>query len=356
MAHLRLALVATLLSAGLAAQDVKGLETLIRESYDTGGFPSLAVAIVQGDRVVATSVHGFADRESKRRATRATLYRVGSISKVFTTTLLVQLRDKGLVRLDDPVATYLPKGIQLPTDPRGARQITLRHLATHSSGLPRNPVNLKSKPGDPWNGYSVTQMFEGLATTKLAYPTGSSGLYSNLGAGLLGHALGSAAGSSYEEALRRHALQPMGMSSTRVTLTPQRRAGLATPYSASDTTERVLDWDMGCLAGAGGVASTIGDMARFLSVNLQAGRTGAAPISAGSLTELHTPQRIWDDWKKATALAWIVDHTIDMGDIVWHNGGMAGFRSWIGFSPRWQVGVAVPEATTVGHCALWADE
>lgn len=337
MRHLLLlALVST-----VCAQEKDPLADLVRERFDIGGYPSLAAAVVQGNRTAFVAVHGFSDRASNRRATRATLYRIGSVSKVFTTSLLVQLRDKGLVRLDDPVSKYLPPEVRLPSDPRGARHITLRHLATHSSGLPRNPVNMTGDAADPWNGYSVTQLYEGLAKTKLDYPTGASGVYSNLGMGLLGHALGRAAGTSYEEALTRYVLQPAGMSSTRVTLSADQRRGLAAPYAARNTTIPAKDWDLGCLAGAGAIASNVTDLAEFLSMNLRAGQASARPISGGSLTELHTPQRIWDGWTKATALAWIVDHTRDSGDIVWHNGGMAGFHSWVGFSARWDIGVVV---------------
>ena len=317
------------------------LGDLIRERFDVGGYPSLAAAVVQGDRIAFAVVHGFADRASSRRATRATLYQIGSVSKVFTATLLVQLRDKGLVRLDDPVSKYLPPKVKMPQDPRGARHITLRHLATHSSGLPRNPVNMTGTEADPWNGYATTQLYDGLAETKLDYPTGASATYSNLGVGLLGHALGRAAGMTYGQALTKYVLQPAGMSSTRIGLDNTRGRGLAAPYAADDTTARSAYWDLGCLEGAGAVVSTVTDLARFLSLNLHAGEADAAPISGGSLTELHTPQRIWDGWTKATGLGWIVDHARESGDIIWHNGGMAGFRSWVGFSSRWKIGAVV---------------
>jgi CubicO group peptidase (beta-lactamase class C family) len=332
-------------------QTADPLADLIRERFDIGGYPSIAAAVVQGDRIAFAAVHGFADRTSSRRATRATLYRIGSVSKVFTTSLLVQLRDKGLVRMDDPVSKYLPPEVKLPHDPRGAKHITLRHLATHSSGLPRNPVNMTGTAADPWNGYSVAQLYEGLAKTKLAYPTGGSAMYSNLGVGLLGYALGQAAGSTYEEALTKYVLQPAAMSSTRITLDDVRRRGLAAPYTAENTTIPAKDWDLGCLEGAGAIASTVTDLARFISMNLHAGDAAAAPISGGSLTELHTPQRIWDGWTKATALAWIVDHTRESGNVVWHNGGMAGFRSWVGFSPRWKIGAVV-----LTNCGRSVDE
>jgi CubicO group peptidase (beta-lactamase class C family) len=243
--------------------------------------------------------------------------------------------------LDDPVSKFLPEGVKLPADPRGARYITLRHLATHSSGLPRNPVSRTERESDPWNGYSVQRLYEGLARTKLAFPTGASGRYSNLGVGLLGHALGRSLDMPFEDALRRKLLAPLGMSSTRIAMSPAQLKSVATPYARQDPSKIVRAWDYGCLAGCGGITSNLPDLRRFVSLNLRAGLSGVEPVRGASLTELHTPQRIWDGWSKATGLVWIVDHTRDAGDIVWHSGGSQGFASWLGFSPRWKIGVIV---------------
>ncbi len=340
-----------LLTTSWAQSSTQPLQDLVRERFDTGGFPSLVAAVVHGDDVPFSVAHGFADRETRRRATTHTLYRIGSVTKVFTSTLLVTLRDKGVVRLDDPVAGLLPDRVRWPRDPRGAAHITLRHLATHSSGLPRNPVNMAGVPGDPWNGYSEDRLYAGLADTRLTFPTGASSTYSNLGIGLLGHALGQAAGSGYEAALMSHVIRPMGLTATHLTLNDTERALLATPYAAQDTTKRAKDWDLGCLAPAGGLSSSVTDLARFLAINLQAGRADSKPIPGGSLTELHTPQRIASDWSRGTGLAWLIGHDKDLGEVVWHNGGLAGFRSWVGFSPEWKLGAIV-----LTNCGRSVDE
>src|SRR5262249_5694080 len=155
--------------------------------------------IVRQQDLVYAKSFGLADRRNFQAATVHTLYRIGSITKVFTTTLLAMLRDRGAVRLDDPVANYLPSEVKLPTDPRGAPAITLRHLATHSSGLPSLPPNLVPKGEDPYGGYSVDALYAGLAQIRLVVPIGAGENYSNLGMGLLGHALERAAGMPYEE-------------------------------------------------------------------------------------------------------------------------------------------------------------
>jgi CubicO group peptidase (beta-lactamase class C family) len=129
--------------------------------------PGAALAVGQfaqpqrGHRPAAGLIHaksfGVADRKDGRAATPETLSRIGPITKVFTTTLLALLRDWGSVRLDDPVADYLPPEVKLPGDPRGSPAITLRHLAAHSLGLPSLPPNLVAKGEDPYAGNSATK-------------------------------------------------------------------------------------------------------------------------------------------------------------------------------------------------------
>jgi CubicO group peptidase (beta-lactamase class C family) len=126
--------------------------------------PSLSVGIVRRHELIYAKSVGLAERSHSRPATPDTLYRIGSATKVFTATLLALLRDRGIVRLDDAVAQHLPPEVKLPTDPRGAPAITLRHLATHSSGLPRLPVNLQNKGDDPYGGYTVEDLYAGLAS------------------------------------------------------------------------------------------------------------------------------------------------------------------------------------------------
>jgi CubicO group peptidase (beta-lactamase class C family) len=303
--------------------------------------PSLSIGIVRGQELVYARAFGVADRETSRPATLQMIYRIGSVTKVFTTTLLAILRDQGTVRLDDAVEQHLPEGVCLPSDPRGARPMTLRHLATHSSGLPRLPVNLTPRGDDPYGGYTVEALYSGLAQTRLDFPTGADYSYSNLGVGLLGHVLERAAGKSYEELLQQYLLEPLGMNDTSITLGPDQQARLAIGYKEEDPTRRAADWDTGCLAAAGALVSTIPDLAQFLALQLLAGHADVVPVAGGTLTELHTAQQLAKDWNSARGLGWHLQHNEGQGDLVWHNGGLDGFASWVSFLPKFQVGVIV---------------
>src|SRR6476469_3328162 len=113
-----------------------------------------------------------------------TVFEIGSITKVFTNTILADMVSKGEVRLDDPVSKFLPTRVHVPE--RNGKKITLLDLATQSSGLPRLPSNLN--PADatnPYADYSVTQLYEFLSSYVLTRDIGSQYEYSNLGMGLL---------------------------------------------------------------------------------------------------------------------------------------------------------------------------
>lgn len=314
------------------------LDQRLAREVKANGFPSLSVGIVQGERVVYAKSFGWADLEEKREATPATIYRIGSITKVFTTTLLAILRDEGVLGLDDPIAKYLPREVVLPSDPAGAPAITLRHLATHTSGLPRLPVNLQPKEGDPFGDYSVALLYQGLPKTKLVHPIEHQMLYSNLGMGLLGHVLELATGEDYASLLRSRILHPLGMSAT--TTHPEGPA-FAKGYLGGSPPRVAKVWHLGVIAPAGVLGSNVRDMLRFLSLHLRAGEAGVTPIRASTLAELHRPQRVLDRWKSAVGLGWIIEHGEDYGDIVWHNGGLDGFHSHSAFSAAQGVGIVV---------------
>jgi serine-type D-Ala-D-Ala carboxypeptidase/endopeptidase len=313
--------------------------------------PSLSVGIVRRHELVFAKSVGLTERTHSRAATPDTLYHIGSATKVFTTTLLAVLRDQGVVHLDDAVAQYLPSEVKLPTDPRGAPAITLRHLATHSSGLPRLPVNLHSKGDDPYAGYSLDDLYAGLAQTRLDFPTGARESYSNLGMGLLGHALERAAGVAYEELLQEHLFEPLGMAHTAITLGSEHRELLAQGYREDDPQREAADWDLGCLAPAGAIVSSVADLAMFLALQLRAGQADVTPVAGATLKELHTPQRLGEDWELAVGLGWYIARHGSVGNVVWHNGATAGHASFVAFVPRFQVGVVV-----LTNCGTSVDE
>jgi CubicO group peptidase (beta-lactamase class C family) len=322
-----------------ASLDAKSLGRHLERRRRSAGLPSLRVGIVKRQALVYAKSFGLAARKQGRAATPDTLYRIGSVTKVFTATLLAMLRDRGRVRLDDPVADYLPPGVVLPSDSRGAPAITLRHLATHSSGLPRLPVNLKPKGDDPYGGYPAEELFAGLGQTGLDFPTGARESYSNLGVGLLGNALEAAAGMPYEALLKEWLFQPLGMTQSTVTLADEHKPQLAQGYREDNPQAEAADWDLGCLAPAGGIISSVNDLAKFLALQLRAGQADVTPVSGGTLQELHAPQRLGEDWELAVGLGWYVARHGGLGNVVWHNGATAGFASFVAFVPRFQVSV-----------------
>ncbi|MEO8909634.1 MAG: serine hydrolase [Gemmatimonadaceae bacterium] len=262
-----------------------------------------------------------------------TVFEIGSITKVFTASLLADMVSRGEVRLDDPVAKYLPKSVRVPT--RNGKQITLLDLATQSSGLPRMPDNFRPKDeNNPYADYSVDQMYAFLSGYQLPRDIGSQYEYSNLGVGLLGHALSLRAGKSYEDLLTERILRPLGLNDTRIVLNPSMKARLAPGHSPSGAI--VENWDLPTLAGAGALRSTANDLLKFLAANLDSTSSPLGRI----LATTHVARRDVDAVRMRIGLNWHVLNTSERL-IVWHNGGTGGYRSYIGFDTTGKRAVVV---------------
>ena len=172
-----------------------------------------------------------------------TMFEIGSITKVFTSLLLADMVERGDVKLEDPVAMYLPKGVVVPS--RNDKPITLADLATHTSGLPRDADNLDLMQVNPFATYGPAMLYEFLARYKLSSDPGEKFGYSNVGASLLGHALTLRAGKSYEELLRTRILKPLGMKDTTITLSDVHLQRMADGHDGA--LDRLPLWDVDAL-------------------------------------------------------------------------------------------------------------
>jgi D-alanyl-D-alanine-carboxypeptidase/D-alanyl-D-alanine-endopeptidase len=285
----------------------------------------------EGQRVVA---YGNLSTKASQPVDRDTIFEIGSATKVFTALLLADAVRRGEVALNDPVAKYLPAGVKVPR--RGDRQITLEDLATHTSGLPRLPTNLAPKdPANPYADYTVAQLYGFLSSYELTRDIGSRYEYSNLGAGLLGHALALRAGSDYETLIRSRVTAPLGMSSTVISLPGSMNDRLARGHNAQ--LEPVPGWDIPTLAGAGALRSTAGDLLRLLAAELGYVESPLAPAMASMLAA----RRPTGAPRLTIGLGWHVLSTQDGREIVWHNGGTGGFRSFAAFDRKARTGVVV---------------
>jgi D-alanyl-D-alanine-carboxypeptidase/D-alanyl-D-alanine-endopeptidase len=268
------------------------------------------------------------------------VFEIGSVTKVFTATLLAEMAGRGEVRLDEPVAELLPASVRVPS--RGGRAITLVDLATQSSGLPRLPGNLAPRDdANPYADYTEAQLFAFLASYQLPRAPGAEYEYSNLGVGLLGLALARRAGTSYERLVAERILAPLGLRDTRIALSPDQRARLVPGHD--ETGAAVSNWDVPTLAGAGALRSTAEDLIAFLAANLAAARGKGGPL-ARAMRQAHAPRRPTASPGMSIGLGW---HVVDASRVVWHNGGTGGYHSFVGFAPDRGVGVVLLTNSTL---------
>ena len=253
---------------------------------------------------------------------RSTLFEIGSISKVFTSLILADMVNKGAVSLDDPAAKYLPAGHKVTE--RNGRQITLRDLSTHRSGLPRMADDMRpiSDPDGPFADYDEKRLLAFLDRYQLTRAPGSEWEYSNLGVGLLGYLLTRAAHTDYETLLRDRITRPLHMNDTMITLPPTDAARLAPAFDAF--MRPVKPWDGGILVGCVGIRSSAADLLTFAVAAMDP----HSPIAPAVKTMLsvrvpgNSPQ--FDQ-----ALGWVVLHSAPGRELWTHSGRPADtVRRW----------------------------
>jgi CubicO group peptidase (beta-lactamase class C family) len=285
--------------------------------------------------------YGSLNQGDPRPLNGDTIFEIGSATKVFTSLLLADMVQRGEVALTDAVAKYLPAEVKVPE--RGGRAITLVDLSTHTSGLPRMPSNFSPKdPANPYADYSVEQLYQFLSSYQLTRDIGSQFEYSNLGGGLLGQALAHRAGVDYEALVRSRITGPLGMNSTGITLSPEMKARLALGHN--DKLVTVPNWDLPALAGAGALRSSVNDMLTFLAANLGYVKSPLAPAMAAMLSVRRSTGAPGGG---EIGLGWLITKPSE-DEIVWHNGGTGGYRSFIGYDAKTRVGVVVLSNTFTG--------
>ncbi len=268
------------------------------------------------------------------------VFEIGSITKTFTASLLADMVARGEVKLSDRVQQYLPASVKMPS--RNGREITLFDLVTVSSGLPGMPNNFKpANPTNPYADYSVQQMYDFLSGYTLTRDIGSQYEYSNLGMGLLGHALALKASKSYFDLMAERILRPLGMGDTEVTLSPRLQQRLALGHNRAGAI--VSNWDIPTLAGAGALRSTVNDMLKYLAAHLD---STSKPL--GSVLATTHPTRTQTGNPDVTVgMAWHILKTPG-GSVVWHNGGTGGYRTFMGFDQAKRIGVVVLTNSEIG--------
>lgn len=308
----------------------------IQKRVDYGDNTGIVVGLIDGDDVDYFS-YGKTDLKNNINVDENSVFEIGSISKVFTTILLADEVNKGNMRLSDPISKYLPKDVKVPN--RNGKVITLKDLATHSSGLPRMPDNFKpDNPGNPFADYTVNQMYEFISNYELTKNIGERYEYSNYAMGLLGHILELKTEKSYEQLIVDNIANKYGMKHTGMVITDEMKKNLAKGHSGNQEME---NWDFLTLGGAGGIKSTATDMVKFIQANMS---NDNFPINkAMQLSHKEAFKNVEGNFK--IGLGW---HYAPIGDkkIIWHNGQTAGYHSFAGFIEGTTKGVVVLSNST----------
>ncbi|WP_448202637.1 serine hydrolase [Azospirillum sp. sgz302134] len=306
----------------------------------------LVVGVIRDNRTLVVG-RGDSGRPDGGPPDGRTLFQIASLTKPFTGTILAELIRAGRVAPTDPLARHLPKPVHAPD--YDGQPIRLLDLATHTAGLPNVPEtprfswNRLEDPRNPYKPLTREEVASWLSGFNLPVPPGTRFRYSNVGMAVLGEALSTAAGSSYEALLKRVVTERFGLKDTTLRLSAEQRARKAVGHARGQV---VPDWEAPAMQPSFGLYSTANDLLRWLSANL-GDCTGNGGCDADTAATLALAQSVQVDGRElrdpgslgqgAMALGWFVAWAGDGTPILWHSGSTGGFNAYIAFSRahRW---------------------
>ncbi|MBK5276501.1 MAG: beta-lactamase family protein [Desulfuromonadales bacterium] len=324
---------------------------LARSEMNKHGITGLSIALVDDRQVVWAAGFGFADKAGNVPATAETVYRAGSISKLFTATAIMQLAEQGLLDIDKPLQNYLPE-FSIKSRFPDAGPITQRNIMTHHSGIPSDLLKgAWSKNPEPFTNV-VNLLREG----HVAYPPDFVNSYSDLGVSVLGHALEKVVGRGYVSHMTTALLRPLGMADSSFSQAPDHSPAASKAYRNGEEAEDTPLRDI----PAGGLNSTVLDLSRFMQMILAGGRAGERQIiKTETLAEMLRPQNetVALDLSFRIGLGWMLGGQGDIdirnaGPIAHHSGITLYHRSMLIVLPEQKLGVVVLSNSATGTDAV----
>ena len=307
----------------------------LKAAYDR--IPGMSVGITHRGKLVYAKGFGFADVENGVRATPQTAYRIASNSKTFTAVAIMQLRERGLLALDDRIASHL-SWFRAKASDRDAANITIRQALSHVSGVFRDGRTPHWMSGDfP----TATELRRSVSRQTVVYENGIRFKYSNFGFALLGAVIAKASGSRYTDYMSENVIRPLGMRRTAADLTRESRDWLAVGYSRPIPGEVRQQFDhtpTNAYAAATGFLSTVEDLAKYVSA-LSLGRNTSVVVTRESKKEMFR-----EHWSNE------LDGSYGLGFGIWkvggkkivgHGGGFPGFITRVALNIDDDVGVVV---------------
>jgi len=330
------------------------IDTLVAAAFAKHPIGSVTVGVVSGNQLAWTKSYGNADMEKKILADKDTIYRIGSITKMFTAVMLEQLADSEKVHLSDPVEKYFPEIKTVRNRYPDAPPITLIELATHTSGLGREPDNTATYVKGPVADWEKT-LIAALPQTHYIYEPGTRFFYSNIGYGVLGATLARAAGRPYVEYVPEHIFKPLEMKHTWLDTNPEMLAHLSKGYQVTgnkidaDTPQHELA-GRGYKVPNGAIFTTVGDMAHFASFLMGHGpdTVVAAPTLKRYQNEIEVPAN--GQLSSGYGIGFMVtrrDNYVAFG----HDGAVAGYQAALYLNLNGDIGV-IMLSNSIGDTAI----
>ena len=317
------------------ASIVETLKPFIQREMAEKGLPGLSIAIIDDQRIVWAQGFGMADPKLGSAATAETVYRIGSVSKLFTDIAIMQLVERGELNLDASIAEYLPDF--RAHNPFGTA-ITLRQLMSHRSGLLREPpVGNYFETSQP----SLAATVHSLNETELVFAPNTHTKYSNAAIAVVGYVLEARSHEPFAKYLKRSVLDRMGLTRSSFEPDPQiiRNLARAEMWTYDGLTFDAPTFQLG-MAPAGSMYSTVTDLGRFLSVLMAHGQTeNGALLKSATIEQMWSPQ-FPNPGGPAFGLGFMV-RSLDGHRLVGHGGAIYGFATTLDLLPEDKVGVAV---------------
>lgn len=323
------------------ASALRLLEVWLETQLAYEAIPGISMGIVHDQDLIWSRGFGYANPDEGLEASPTTMYSICSISKLFTSISVMQLRDQGKLRLDDPVGQHLSWFNIQDTYP-DAPEVTIQGILTHSSGLPRESDH-PYWTGPEYPFPTREQIMERLSNQEELYPAFTYFQYSNLGLTLAGEIVAAASGKPYADYVRENILEPLGLNDTNPEIPDEhRRKQLAVGYSSRmrDGSRKVIpDYLVRGIAPAAGFTSTVEDLARFASWQLRLLEKGGKEVlDANTLREMQRVHWIDPDWDTTWGLGFSISR-VDDTTYVGHGGSCPGYRTLLRISPKDKIAV-----------------
>ncbi len=312
------------------------LDEIVNDNLDDERDAGLAAAVVDNGNIVWFTGVGHSDLDSRRKPDQFTTSRVASITKTFTATAILKLRDAGVLELEDPLVLHIPEFAAARALAGTVEAVTIKRLLTHHSGLSTEPpLPTWAEPAFP----DIDRILDAISEAEIVIPQDSQWKYSNFAFGLLGEVVHRLTGKNYTEYVKSEIIGPLDLNYTTFDVDevgPERMATGYLPGAQPGSSLRKAPYaNLQGLASAGQLHSNVHDLARWIGFHTAAFESTV--LDRKSLDEMHRPVYISADWSWGQALGWRAHRR---GERVYqeHGGGIHGYSSQVVFNKPAKMG------------------